>query len=241
MVIGGPAGIGKTALLQAACGMAEQAGVRVLRARGSDLEQEFAFGVVRQLFEAPLTRAGAERARGAAPRRGRAGADRCSSPAPAGQPDAARRPRRAEDSPAPGPPGGTRRPPAPADRRFTLVHSLYWLTSNISSTGPLALVVDDCHWADPPSLRFLAYVSARCEELGVLVIVTVRDGEPSTVQELLVALRADPRAIADRAGVAEPGRGRDSGALRARASTPTPASAPPAREPAPGTRSWSAS
>ena len=28
----------------------------------------------------------------------------------------------------------------------------------------------------------------------MLVIVTVRDGEPSTVQEMLVALRADPRA-----------------------------------------------
>ncbi len=82
----------------------------------------------------------------------------------------------------------------PADRRFTLVHSLYWLTSNISSTGSIALVVDDCHWADAPSLRFLAYVSARCEQLGVLVIVTVRDGEPSIVQELLVALRADPPA-----------------------------------------------
>ena len=74
------------------------------------------------------------------------------------------------------------------------MHSLYWLTSNISSTGSLALAVDDCHWADPPSLRFLAYVSARCEELGVLVMVTVRDGEPSAVQEMLVALRADPRA-----------------------------------------------
>jgi DNA-binding CsgD family transcriptional regulator len=43
-------------------------------------------------------------------------------------------------------------------------------------------------------LRFLAYVSARCEQLGVLVLVTVRHGEPSTVQELLGALRSDPRA-----------------------------------------------
>jgi hypothetical protein len=43
-VIGGPAGIGKTALLGAATDMAQEAGLRVLRARGSDLEQEFAFG-----------------------------------------------------------------------------------------------------------------------------------------------------------------------------------------------------
>src|SRR6202042_965019 len=71
-------------------------------------------------------------------------------------------------SPHPAPPGSA----PPADRRFTLVHSLYWLTSNISNTGPIALVVDDCHWADAPSLRFLAYVSARADELGGLVMLT---------------------------------------------------------------------
>jgi DNA-binding CsgD family transcriptional regulator len=188
VVIGGPAGIGKTALLQAAAGMAEEAGRRVLQARGSDLEQEFAFGVVRQLFEPPLTRAGAERReallQGAA--------------APAGplfdsgpfQPEPVE-----ETSSAARISGGQRGSTAPADRRFTLVHGLYWLTANLSSAGPVALLVDDCHWADPPSLRFLAYVSARCAELGVLVVVTIRDGEPSIVQEILVALRADPRAI----------------------------------------------
>ena len=188
VLIGGPAGIGKTALLQAAAVMAEQAGVRVLRARGSDLEQEFAFGVVRQLFEAPLARAAAERReallQGAA--------------APAGPlfESGPVEPEPAEDaSSAPPIAGAQRESIAPADRRFTLVHSLYWLTANISSTGPLALVVDDCHWADAPSLRFLAYVSARANELGVLVVVTVRDGEPSAVKELLVALRADPRTI----------------------------------------------
>jgi DNA-binding CsgD family transcriptional regulator len=188
VVIGGPAGIGKTALLRAAACMAENAGVRVLRARATDLEQEFSFGVVRQLFEAPLARASAgEREallRGAA---ALAGPLFESSPQRAAQ---------ADDDPRPSPSGGSE--PAssgPADRRFTLVHNLFWLTANISTNGPIALVVDDCHWADPPSLRFLAYVSARCDELGLLVIVTVRDGEPTTVKELLAALRADPRAI----------------------------------------------
>ena len=188
VVIGGPAGIGKTALLGAAVCMAEQVGVRVLRARATDLEQEFSFGVVRQLFEAPLARArGGEREtllRGAA---ALASPLFESGPTPATP---------SEDDPPESPAGGSEPTSGgPPDRRFTLVHSLFWLTSNISSTGPIALVVDDCHWADPPSLRFLAYVSARCDELGVLVIVTVRDGEPSTAKELLVALRADPRAI----------------------------------------------
>ncbi len=188
VVIGGPAGIGKTALLQAAAGMAEQAGVRVLRGRGSDIEQEFAFGVVRQLFEGPLARAGVEQREALLQ-----GAAQLAGPLFEAGPVGAGPPEDIPPShPAPGALGGSA---APADRRFTLVHSLYWLTSNISSTGPIALVVDDCHWADAPSLRFLAYVSARCDELGVLVILTVRDGEPSTVTELLVALRSDPRAI----------------------------------------------
>ncbi len=206
VVIGGPAGIGKTALLQAAGDMAERAGVRVLRARGSDLEQEFAFGVVRQLFEAPLARAGPE-GRAALLQGGAALARQLFEPGPAepvgpghgprSRPATGDRIGSPANGGAPTGPGSSaaRGPQAPADRRFTLVHSLYRLTSNISTTGPVALVVDDCHWADPPSLRFLAYVSARCDELGVLVIVTVRDGEPSAVQELLVALRADPRAI----------------------------------------------
>ena len=188
VVIGGPAGIGKTALLRAAVCMAEQVGVRVLRARATDLEQEFSFGVVRQLFEAPLARAGAgEREallRGAA---ALAGPLFAPGPTPATA--------RADGPPASPASGSEPAAGGPADRRFTLVHSLFWLMSNISSTGPIAILVDDCHWADPPSLRFLAYVSARCDELGVLVIVTVRDGEPSTAKELLVALRADPRAV----------------------------------------------
>jgi DNA-binding CsgD family transcriptional regulator len=203
VVIGGPAGIGKTALLQAACGMAERAGMRVLRARSSDLEQEFAFGVVRQLFEAPLARATAEERaallHGAAALAGPlfepAPADPPDPPDPPDRPDRPDRPDPTEDPPVPAPAGGDRAAPAaPADRRFTLVHSLYWLMSNLASTASFALAVDDCHWADPPSLRFLAYVSARCEELGLLVMLTVRDGEPSTGQEMLVALRADPRA-----------------------------------------------
>ncbi|WP_053225721.1 ATP-binding protein [Solirubrobacter soli] len=54
LVIEGPAGIGKTRLLAE---VRREAGVRVLTARGGELEQGLAFGVVRQLFEradAPL-------------------------------------------------------------------------------------------------------------------------------------------------------------------------------------------
>ena len=57
VVIEGPAGIGKTALLAAARTAAADSGMRVLRSRGTELEREFAFGVVRQLFESPLAEA----------------------------------------------------------------------------------------------------------------------------------------------------------------------------------------
>src|ERR687886_2484485 len=57
VVVEGPAGIGKTALLAAARTAAADAGMRVLRSRGTELESDFAFGVVRQLFEPALAEA----------------------------------------------------------------------------------------------------------------------------------------------------------------------------------------
>ena len=57
VVVEGPAGIGKTALLAAARTAAADGGMRVLRARGTELERDFAFGVVRQLLEPALAEA----------------------------------------------------------------------------------------------------------------------------------------------------------------------------------------
>src|SRR4051812_44865917 len=68
--IEGPAGIGKSTLLAEARRRATAAGTQVLTARGSALEREFPFGVVRQLFEAVVTDPGRRErvlARAAAP------------------------------------------------------------------------------------------------------------------------------------------------------------------------------
>jgi predicted ATPase len=55
VVVEGPAGIGKSAVLAAAGADAEARGFGVLRARGSEFEEQIAFGVARQLFE-PMVR-----------------------------------------------------------------------------------------------------------------------------------------------------------------------------------------
>ena len=57
-LIEGPAGIGKSRLLAEARAMAMAEGFRVLTARGSELEREFPFGVIRQIFEAALADSG---------------------------------------------------------------------------------------------------------------------------------------------------------------------------------------
>lgn len=57
-VIEGAAGIGKTRLLAAVREQATRSGMTVLAARGAELEREFSFGVVRQLFEPALAGAG---------------------------------------------------------------------------------------------------------------------------------------------------------------------------------------
>ncbi len=57
-VIQGAAGIGKSTLLQAVCELAAEQRLQTLTARASELERDFGFGVVRQLLETRVVRAG---------------------------------------------------------------------------------------------------------------------------------------------------------------------------------------
>lgn len=173
VIIEGPAGIGKSALLAQARELAAQAGLRVLSARGHELERAFAFGVARQLFE--LTVARAEPAR---QRQLLAGAAALTRPLLGLE----RRRGGRDTSPAP-----ARRPPR--DIAFTLSHGFYWLAANLAEDGPVMLALDDAQFADSSSLRCLAYLAARCQELPLLLAVTIRSDESTAADELLAALR----------------------------------------------------
>jgi DNA-binding CsgD family transcriptional regulator len=153
VVVAGAAGVGKTRLLQHACQQAAGRGIRVLAGRGSGLEREYAFGLVRQVFEPVLAATGdAGRARlltGAAAAAG-------SILGPSAVQDAA---------------------PGESAGGLAVLHGLYWLTSNLCQDGPVALVLDDLHWADEASLRFLAYLLPRLDDVDVLLVAGLRPGE----------------------------------------------------------------
>ena len=73
-----------------------------------------------------------------------------------------------------------------AEPNHAVLHGLYWLAADLA---PLAVVVDDAHWLDRPSLRWLAYMVNRVEELPVALILAERTGEP---EELLTRIALHP-------------------------------------------------
>jgi DNA-binding CsgD family transcriptional regulator len=53
-------------------------------------------------------------------------------------------------------------------------------------------VIDDVHWADGPSLRWLAYLTRRIDGLRVAMLLGRRVGEPSVADEVLERIEAEP-------------------------------------------------
>jgi DNA-binding CsgD family transcriptional regulator/tetratricopeptide (TPR) repeat protein len=162
-LIEGPAGIGKTRLLAEAKRLAKERRIPALGARGSELEREFPFGVVRQMLEPALL---------ARPNRTELfeGA--------------------AEVAEAVFAPPGT--DSLGGDASFAVLHGLYWLTLDLVGDRPLLLTIDDLHWCDRPSLRMLAYVVRRLEGIPVLILATLRTTEPGTDPALLAEIAQDP-------------------------------------------------
>ncbi len=173
-IIEGPAGIGKSVLLAQARTAASEAGLQVLSARGNELEREFGFGVARQLFEVAVARAEPERQEQLL-----AGAAGFTRPLLGLE-------RRRDDRPEQRSRGTAR--PAP-DIGFTLSHGLYWLTANLAEGEPLLLAIDDAQFADRSTLQCLVYLAARCQELPLLLVLTIRSDEASAADGLLQTLR----------------------------------------------------
>lgn len=149
LVVAG-AGLGKTTLLQRAAALGRSEGLRVLWARGGELEREMSFGVARQLFEAEIRAMPIAEQRlvlAGAAARARALLGFAGGPGGAGDP-------------------------------LGVIHGLYWLAVNLADRRPLLLVVDDVHWADAQTLRWLNYLAARIGDAGILVLAAARAADP---------------------------------------------------------------
>ena len=68
----------------------------------------------------------------------------------------------------------------------------------MAADGPLLLSVDDLHWCDRPSLRFLAYLVRRLEDMPALIGATLRSTDPGTDPALIAEIEHDPATYAVR-------------------------------------------
>ncbi len=161
-LVEGAAGIGKSEFLAALRAGAQARGYVVLSARGSEFEAEIAFGVARQLFEPMLrTASAAER------RRLLGGVAQVGARAlgvESGEP--------------------------PADR-FAAIHGLFWLCANQAERRPVVVAVDDAQWVDDPSLAWLGYLGRRAADLPLLLVLSLRWGDPDGERSELERLAGD--------------------------------------------------
>ncbi len=175
VVVEGPAGIGKTRLIREAAGMGEQAGLLVRSARGGEMERDLPFGIARQLFEPLIARASEQ--------------DKESLLSGNAQQ-------------AMGALGNLDRDASVPLDSFAPINGLYWLAANLAEKQATLLMVDDAHWADVTSLRFIDFLARRVSHLSLLVILGIRTGEPSEPEELaplrLEAERLQPQPLGPR-------------------------------------------
>ena len=171
VVVQGPAGSGKSSLLAAASDHASAIGVRILGARGGELERGYAFAAIRMLFEPVLV---------SAPER-----DRARLLGGAAAPAAWAISPSEDDGGADGPSRMS---------GFPVLNAIYWLAANVAADTPLLLVVDDLHWVDASSLRSLGHLATRIADLPIVLIAGVRPDEPGTPSALIDAVRTAPGA-----------------------------------------------
>ncbi|MFI9259649.1 AAA family ATPase [Streptomyces sioyaensis] len=160
VLVSGPLGVGKSALLDGIGALGAAQGAQHLRVSAAPMERDFSLGVVRQLLEPALRHASpATRARWASGAAGPA----CSA-LEAGRP------------------GG-------AGASETVLDGLTALLANMARDQPVLMLVDELQWADPATLAWLLHLSGRLADLPVVLVCAVREGDTltghSAVQEIV--------------------------------------------------------
>ncbi len=167
LLIEGAPGIGKTALMDALRERAAAAGLLALSARGTILEHELEWTVVRQLLSGAV------------------------GELPAGGREAVLSGAAALATPVLGIDGRATEVLDPS----SALYGLYWLTVNLSEKRPLLVAVDDLQWVDRRSLSYLAYLLARLQGVPILLATAVRTGEPDDAPAEIDALRTADEGV----------------------------------------------
>ncbi|MEU3555909.1 ATP-binding protein [Streptomyces fragilis] len=152
LVLRGEAGLGKTALLGEAHRIAELRGCTVWSARAGETLRSVPYNVVRQLLQPALLALLPEEAREYL----------------------------GDWFDIAGPALGIAEPGSRNPDPGSVCDGLVRVARRLARREyPLVLLVDDAHWADLETLRWLAELCARLEDTSVLVLVTSRPGEIS--------------------------------------------------------------
>lgn len=170
IVLDGPAGVGKTSLLRAALDDGGPCdGMTVLYGACRAIDSGSGYSGVRALF-GPLNLTA---------RRGRASAllaGNARHALPALAPD------RVDGDTAPG-------------ATYPALNGLYWLAAGLMADRPLALALDDVHWCDERSLRWLDFLLRRADGMPLLVVLAQRTASERTAGPALADLMAHHRSL----------------------------------------------
>jgi DNA-binding SARP family transcriptional activator len=88
-------------------------------------------------------------------------------------------------------------PPAPSpmlgqeESRLRLFQEVAAALDAIARGGPLLLVLDDLHWAEPPAVRLVSYLIARPEGAPQMVVAAYRDTEAHPFADRVAAVQRD--------------------------------------------------
>ncbi|WP_103500958.1 MULTISPECIES: AAA family ATPase [unclassified Streptomyces] len=165
-VVAGPLGIGRSALLHRLPRYVAPGAVRTLWATAVPEERDLPFGVVRQLLDGLLL----DGPRGGD---GTPGEDGPHGEAPGEHGRWAARVEHALELTEEN--GGTAGTGGDPDAVAEAVRSLL---AEPGAHAPPLVLVDDLQWADAPSLRWLAHAAARPDGPALVLVCTVRDGDP---------------------------------------------------------------
>ncbi|CAM5440124.1 AAA family ATPase [Kitasatospora aureofaciens] len=173
VLVRGPRGIGKSALLRAALARMPGEAV-VLRARCHDNERDFPYGVVRQLFDPFMrmtrTSAAASQFLGESP--GEFLAEALPAALPGVDPGAL--------------PAGSE---STGNGRERVLNNLFHAARSLTSRTPVVMAVDDLHLADEESRQWFSYLARRLDGLPVALLASTADEAADPLAAELAALR----------------------------------------------------